>query len=385
MEIKVVLGLNFGDEGKGMVVQNLCKQALLEGKKPLVVRFSGGPQAAHTIIHNDQVHICSSFGSGALLGIPTLYRSGCVDPISLFKEKRLLKTNPKIHVHNQVKIITPYDVLFSQNDPTTLSDGTCGKGVYATIKRCKEQYFGYLGNFRKRKDWMLYLRNVEDYYINKGYNFDVSDQIKQRFCDCVMQLDIIDSFWEIETSYDVLIFEGTQGLLLDPKTSPFKPHVTSTELLPTYGWFDDTVEYYFVTRSYLTRHGNGYEPKKCDSFYDLTKKFETNKFNQFQGEFKTGVLSLDLINRTIDRNLLDERTGKFNLVITHMDIPIEQNKFMFEQFGQIKTFEELNLEVSPEEICCYLADHINLDFDNIYYTNSPNSSLHVSHMSGCSR
>ena len=155
--------------------------------------------------------------------------------------------------------------------------------------------------------------------------------------------------------------------------------------MPKTFWFSNSVEYYFVTRSYLTRHGNGYEPKKCDSFYDLTKKFETNKFNQFQGEFKTGVLSLDLINRTIDRNLLDERTGKFNLVITHMDIPIEQNKFMFEQFGQIKTFEELNLEVSPEEICCYLADNINLDFDNIYYTNSPNSSLHVSHMSGCSR
>lgn len=378
MEIKVVLGLNFGDEGKGMVVQNLCKQALLENKKPLVIRFSGGPQAAHTIINKGQVHVCSSFGSGSLLEIPTFYEDGCVDPISLYIESSVLNNKASIYIKQGVKIITPYDVLFSQNDPTTLSDGTCGKGVYATVKRYEENFFS-TNELKTFDDCLNYLDAVKTYYNNLGYNFNIKKNLEIKFCQCLLNLTFVHTGITLKNQFDVLIYEGTQGLLLDPTTSPFKPHVTSTELLPTINWFGDTVEYYFVTRSYLTRHGNGYEPKKCDSFYDLTKKFETNKFNQFQGEFKTGILSLDLINRTIDRNLLDEISGKLNLVITHMDIPIEQNKFMFEQFGQIKTFKELNLEVSPEEICCYLADNINLDFSNIYYTNSPYSSLHVNH------
>lgn len=48
MEVKIVLGYTFGDEGKGVIVQWLCKKAIEEGKRPIVVRFSGGPQAAHT-------------------------------------------------------------------------------------------------------------------------------------------------------------------------------------------------------------------------------------------------------------------------------------------------------------------------------------------------
>lgn len=67
MEVKIVLGYTFGDEGKGVTVQWLCKKAIEEGKRPIVVRFSGGPQAAHTINHNGIEHICSSFGKGYIL------------------------------------------------------------------------------------------------------------------------------------------------------------------------------------------------------------------------------------------------------------------------------------------------------------------------------
>lgn len=44
MEVKIVLGYTFGDEGKGVTVQWLCKKAIEEGKKPIVVRFSGGAE-----------------------------------------------------------------------------------------------------------------------------------------------------------------------------------------------------------------------------------------------------------------------------------------------------------------------------------------------------
>ena len=58
-KIKIVIGSTFGDEGKGNVVQWLCQQALNEGKRVAVCRYSGGPQAAHTVYHNGIEHICS--------------------------------------------------------------------------------------------------------------------------------------------------------------------------------------------------------------------------------------------------------------------------------------------------------------------------------------
>ena len=59
-KIKIVIGSTFGDEGKGNVVQWLCQQALNAGKKVAVVRYSGGPQAAHTIYYNGIKHICAT-------------------------------------------------------------------------------------------------------------------------------------------------------------------------------------------------------------------------------------------------------------------------------------------------------------------------------------
>lgn len=85
--------------------------------------------------------------------------------------------------------------------------------------------------------------------------------------------------------YDVLIFEGSQGLLLDMDCG-FYPHVTPSRVglngVPKKYLKD--AEVYLVTRSYLTRHGNGYEPKyKLEA--NLEKFKESNTFNEFQLDF----------------------------------------------------------------------------------------------------
>ena len=68
---KIVLGSLFGDEGKGATVQFLCKKEIDKGIIPLVIRFSGGPQAGHRVLHNGISHVCSLTGSGVLLNCPT--------------------------------------------------------------------------------------------------------------------------------------------------------------------------------------------------------------------------------------------------------------------------------------------------------------------------
>ena len=83
---KIVLGSLFGDEGKGATVQFLCKEEINKGIIPLVIRFSGGPQAGHRVLHNGISHVCSLTGSGVLLNCPTyLHENVMIDPISLMR------------------------------------------------------------------------------------------------------------------------------------------------------------------------------------------------------------------------------------------------------------------------------------------------------------
>jgi adenylosuccinate synthase len=84
----VVLGLGFGDEGKGSVVDWLVRRHGAAG----VVRYNGGPQAAHHVVTADgRVHCAAQLGAGALAGIRThLARTVLVDPLALHAEAEAL-------------------------------------------------------------------------------------------------------------------------------------------------------------------------------------------------------------------------------------------------------------------------------------------------------
>ena len=60
-----------------------------------------------------------------------------------------------------------------------------------------------------------------------------------------------------------------------------------------------------------------------------------------------------------------------------MDVPFEQNKFMFELGSSVQSFKDLNIEVTPHNICDFIKNKLYFKFDDIYYTNSPTSSLHL--------
>lgn len=114
-----------------------------EGKSVAVVRFSGGPQAGHTVVNEGIEHICSSFGSGVLLGVPTYYTDDVfIDPIALYNERKVLQgkgiKETLVYASMFNRVITPYDVFAGREDNKVLSDGTCGMGIYPTFKRYNE-------------------------------------------------------------------------------------------------------------------------------------------------------------------------------------------------------------------------------------------------------
>ena len=376
-EIKIVIGSTFGDEGKGNVVQWLCKQALAEGKRVAVLRYSGGPQAAHTICNNGTKHICSTYGSGVLLDVPTyLGPNVFVDPISAKKERQSLYSkgisSPILRTFYPYffNFITPYDVYFNQHDPETLRNGTCGKGVNAAYERINCMPIHERPEDNLEQSYLYY----RDY---KNMDIELSDNLKQEYINSYKWFSrtAISSLNELD--YDVLILEGSQGLLLDAEYG-FNPHTTPSRVglngCKTFINSNSTMEAYFVTRTYTTRHGNGYDPKFPITIPDW--KYESNIDNQFQGKFKTGMLEIKLLQRAFDRHNIINTCKEYKisprLVVTHTDLI---DKDVIHSFAPddnrmvIFNNTEEALKVLMHELDGYL------DPQAVYYSDNPYSDI----------
>lgn len=329
MRVSVVLGLTFGDEGKGVTTQWLCMQAQKYGRTPLVIRFNGGAQAAHTINLNGEEHICSTYGSGVLLGVPTfLAKDFYFDPVSAYNEYQTLQDkNPILLIHPDCRIVTPYDVIVGVNNTKVIKDGSCGKGIYQTFKRYNTAEFNSLIPHKEQEDDLrMYLFQVRNFY-----QVEKNDELEDLFVKSMRNLPctvVTEPPTETQTE---LVYEGAQGLLLDMDYG-FYPHVT-----PSHTGLDNIplehlqgANIYLVTRTYTTRHGNGYSPKH-KLLWDVSGKHETNVNNEYQGEFKVGMLELGLIHRAIDRHHLEVWQKKhhlqYHLMVTHGDVAMEHGYF----------------------------------------------------------
>lgn len=378
MEIKIVLGLLFGDEGKGNTVQWLCKKALEEGKRPCVVRFSGGPQAGHTVRHNGITHVCSSYGSGVLLGVPTIYIGGLIDPLCIWNEKKSLEEKgvevPPIYIGGEIPLITPYDVADQLEWSKDHSNRTCGKGVMSAVLRQKASLeYAYAGaaDLYLKASIGSRLTQIREFYAEKGITAD--KKVVKDWIDAGLNLRKDFSRYYYLEDFDVLIFEGTQGLLLDSEHG-FYPYVTSTKVglngIPEEYLKD--AEVYLITRTYLTRHGEmgllerqWFKGREKEVPAD---KLETNVFNEHQGEFLTARYYPEPYKYAMQRHCLDNMQKRYNLkmnlVVTHTDVDYSETGLCF-----------------PKGDCSFLINSISrvlkefLVLQNIYTSDNPDSNF----------
>lgn len=338
------------------------------------MRFSGGPQAAHTIFNGRTEHICSSFGSGVLLGVPTVYTTGVyIDPICLMNEYKVLKSkgaDPKLYLESSCRIITPYDVVAGLHNSKVRHDGTCGKGIYPTFERYNNCKWRSVLNSSNNPEDILY--GASNYH-RMGRMPDYDAMFKKAFLE--MQTEMYLSPASAMTP-DVLIVEGSQGLLLDMDHG-FFPHVTPSKVglngVPECDL--KNAEVYLVTRTYTTRHGNGYEPQQPLGI-DLSDKYESNVTNEYQGDFKTGVLEADLLNLAFQRHCIDNYLTKYhmrlNLVVTHMDVPVENHKFEILHKGGVDGFYG---QVTEVEVMDMIHKHLCYAPDRVFYNSGVESNL----------
>lgn len=367
MKTQVVLGTFFGDEGKGSTVQWLCKEAIDRGEKPLVIRFSGGSQAGHRIICNGIEHVCSSFGGGTLLGVPTyLNENVMIDPISTkieFEQLQKQGITPKLYVHGDVSIITPYDVAANQSDTKVLSHGSCGEGIYHTFLRGKNKCKIPLKTAIDLPGKAL--ASVRCYYeVHQNVDWE------KKFIDALAWMRNFASRSDLPPEgFDSYIFEGSQGLLLDMDCG-FMPHCTPSRvgLNGMTGTYLKDAEVFMVMRAYLTRHGNGYNPSRADmvrEYFDVEEP--TNRDDGFQGVFKYGLFEENMLRRVFDRHHIDNWKNHYGLtingVVTHLDCQIEDCIPFYDKNQEYVRYSE-------DSFLRMLSTY----FDNIYGSYSPELS-----------
>lgn len=323
---KAVIGIGYGDEGKGITTDFLC---LHSNNNTLVVRFSGGQQAGHTVFLNGIRHVFSNFGSGTLRGVPTYWAKYCtVDPVGLMNELDILiekGVNPLLYIDERCPITTPFDICYNQEIEKINQHGSVGVGVGATINREEKFYSLQFGDLFHEPVMRIKLDEIRKYY-NLNFEIDLD-----RFFQSVER--ILSSKY-IKPTYDFpyygnYIFEGSQGLLLDPNIG-FFPHVTRS-YVSTKNILDMGInpELYLVTRAYQTRHGNGAMVGEDIPHNILINPNETNVTHPHQGVFRRALLNLDLLKYSINKDPYIRFCFKKTLVITCLDHIIDDYRFTY--------------------------------------------------------
>lgn len=336
--VKIVLGSNYGDEGKGLATHYFAQKAKSAGCSCLNVLYGGGSQRGHTVeLKNGTRHVFHHIGSGFYDGADTfLDRGFMVNPMVFVKEATelgLFKNNTtKVYVHPKCRVVTPYDIFVNQIVENSRGDdrhGSCGCGIWETHRRYEcvagELHYGDMINLCESV-LKKYFCNVRDYSINtlkNKYNIDfdsISDEYKELFYSeglldhyisdmKIMQQMTIKAAVGLYPfpKYDWIILEGSQGLALNGENKDLYPNVTvgdtglKTPLRVCFNnIFDcDDIEVCYVTRSYFTRHGAGKFPTECNR-EDINPDIVdyTNEPNDYQGAIRYGKFDYDeMINR----------------------------------------------------------------------------------------
>jgi adenylosuccinate synthase len=160
---------------------------------------------------------------------------------------------------------------------------------------------------------------------------DQMDEQMKPFLEAIEQIN-----WKIDdysylNSFENLIFEGSQGVLLDIDHGVFPnvtyAHTTSKNAYEICKKLDiEDVEVYYVTRSYATRHGNGWMSNEKEMMLKNNEE-ETCTFNEYQKDLRFGDLDYNLLNYALKLDGAYVNSSKKNLVVTCLDQIDEEFKF----------------------------------------------------------
>lgn len=324
MRARAVIGANFGDEGKGLVVDYLCAR----GDAGVVVRFSGGAQAGHTVVTPEgDRHVFRTIGAGAFSGVPTyLSEYVSVNPIAFFIELQALYglgVQPEVYASPECLVTTFADVIINrriEDARGAARHGSCGLGISETIDRSNVAELKItMADIYNGQSLEPKLAEICDKYalFRTGKTID-EPKMAESFLKACKALPEVVFPAGIGQCKDP-VFEGSQGLLLSQDNKAFFPHVTRslTGLHNVRALCDRAgirqLDAYYVTRTYLTRHGAGPLPGEDAS---LSYADDTNDENTYQGRLRFAPLNVRSLRARIRQ---DAQGAEVQLVATHCD------------------------------------------------------------------
>lgn len=349
MVIKVVIGANFGDEGKGLMTDYFCHQSTLRGEKTLVVLHNGGAQRGHTVVTPDgNRHVFHHFGSGTLVGADTYLSEEFVLNPMIFRQEweelESMKAIPKVYVNHTCRVTTPFDMILNQiieESRDNARHGSCGMGIHETMIRdvCNYPIEMWFDSSDEAKRY--YLKEIRNYLSERLLDFGInkipdnwkeivnSDLLIENFISELnfMGRNISIRFDRFIEYYDCVAFENGQGLLLDQNNTAYYPHLTpsntgiknSLKIIAEMRCKPD-IEVCYVTRTYLTRHGAGRLDGECDK-QEINPDMQdlTNVPNLHQGTLRYAKLIEKSLEERILKDFEPARKygAKLSLAITH--------------------------------------------------------------------
>ncbi len=337
-----VIGAQWGDEGKGKIVDWLSNQA------DIVLRFQGGNNAGHTIVVNKKKIALSLIPSGIIRKntVSIIGNGVVVNPIALLDEiDKLKKFGLKISPKNLV-LSENATIIFSfhrnidkirENRKGPNKIGTTGRGIGPAYEDKVGRRAIRFGDLKNQKFLEEKVRNILDYHNiilsglkSKLLTFDeiISEinTFKNRIFKYVQRTSPILNKARAEGKK--ILFEGAQGILLDIDHGTY-PFVTSSNTLPSSASSGSGVSIkqigfiLGIVKAYTTRVGSGPFPSelKCD----IGKKLGTigNEFGTVTGrERRCGWFDAVIVKHSI------EVSGMDGIALTKLDV--------LDTFDQIK-------------------------------------------------
>jgi adenylosuccinate synthase len=267
----VILGTQWGDEGKGKIVD------LLTDKVACVVRFQGGHNAGHTLVIDGEKTVLHLIPSGILRdGVQCLIGNGVViAPDALLKEMRGLEekgvpVRERLRLSPACPLILPVHVALDQAREKARGEakiGTTGRGIGPAYEDKVSRRGVRLGDLYHREKFAAKLGELLDYHnfvLRNYYNAEPVDfqETLDEMLGYAEELrplitDVTTTLHEVRGRGEPIMFEGAQGTLLDIDHGTY-PYVTSSN-----------------TTAGGTATGSGFGPLYLDYVLGITKAYTT--------------------------------------------------------------------------------------------------------------
>lgn len=330
----ILVGAQWGDEGKGKVIDYLSAQS------DVIVRAQGGNNAGHTVEFNDKKFVLHLIPSGILntAGLCVISNGVVIDPAVLIEEltmlqRRKIKTKERLFISDAAHIIFPYHKLFDE-----LKEKEKGKNKIGTTKRgigpCYADKINRLGiRVADLLDKELFAsklkRNIKEknIFLKKIYNHPglsyakilaeysaYAKKIKPYVTNTALLIN------EAVQQKKSVLFEGAQGTLLDIDhgTYPFVTSSNSTSggAITGSGVGPTKIDHVLgVIKAYTTRVGEGPFPTEFDPYYMELIRTKGEEFGATTGRpRRCGWFDVLIAKYAVMINGVDQ------LVVTKLDV-----------------------------------------------------------------